>query len=133
MSTVLLDTNIVSFIFKEDSRVRDYAPLLLHQELAIAPMTVAELYQWAALRHWGETRQQQLEALLKRYTILPIDIPVCREWARLRAARTEIGRPISSQAAWIAATARRYGLPLVTHNPADYERIADLQIITALH
>ncbi len=48
MSTVLLDTNIVSFIFKEDSRVRDYAPLLLHQELAIAPMTVAELYQWAA-------------------------------------------------------------------------------------
>jgi len=108
MNTVLLDTNIVSSLFKGDSRVRDYAPYLLNQELAIALMTVAELYQWAALRQWGATRQQQLEALITRYTLPPADIPVCRERANVRAARVAIGRPISSQAAWIAATALRY-------------------------
>ena len=132
MNTVLLDTNIVSFLFKGDSRMRDYAPYLLNQELAVALMTVAELYQWAVLHHWGATRQQQLEALITRYTILPADIPVCREWANVRAARVAIGRPISSQDAWIAATALRYQLPLVTHNPADYERIPNLRIITTV-
>ena len=43
MTTVLLDTNIVSYLFKGDSRAALYAPHLLGRELAIAMMTVAEL------------------------------------------------------------------------------------------
>lgn len=46
MSTVLLDTNIVSYLFKQDSRAFLYEPHLLNQELAISLMTVAELLQW---------------------------------------------------------------------------------------
>ncbi len=131
MSAVLLDTNIVSFTLKQDSRVRDYAPYLLNQELAIALMTVAELYQWAAVRQWGPARVQQLEVALNRYTILGVDVDTCRLWATIRAGRAAIGRPTSPQDAWIAATAIRYGFPLVTHNPGDYERIQGLTIITA--
>ena len=54
MSTVLLDTNIVSYLFKRDTRAAQYAPHLLNRELAIAIITVAELLQWAAVRQWGE-------------------------------------------------------------------------------
>jgi predicted nucleic acid-binding protein len=32
--------------------------------------------------------------------------------------------------AWIAATAMLYGVPLITHNPADYTAVVGLQIIT---
>jgi tRNA(fMet)-specific endonuclease VapC len=45
MNTVLLDTNIVSYLFKGDTRSALYEPHLLNRELAIAMMTVAELFQ----------------------------------------------------------------------------------------
>ena len=47
MSTVLLDTNIVSFVFKRDTRAAAYAPQLQGNRLAISFMTAAELFQWA--------------------------------------------------------------------------------------
>jgi len=130
MTTVLLDPNIVSYLFKRDSRAGLYAPHLVNRELAIAMMTVAELFQWAALRNWGKPRVQRLEQHVERYTILPVDIDLCRQWAEVRATRSKAGLPISPQDAWIAATALRYHLALVTHNPADYQAIPELTIIS---
>lgn len=130
MTTVLLDTNIVSYLFKRDSRAALYAPHLLNRELAISMMTVAELFQWAAIRNWGKPRVRRLEQLFDRYTILPVDMNLCRHWAEVRAMRSKAGLPISPQDAWIAATARRYKLALVTHNPDDYQQTPGLTIIT---
>jgi predicted nucleic acid-binding protein len=130
MTTVLLDTNIVSYIFKRDSRATLYAPHLVDRELAIAMMTVAELLQWAAMRNWGRPRVQRLEQLLESYTILPVDIDLCQQWANIRAKRSRAGLPISPQDAWIAGTALRYKLALGTHNPDDYRSIPGLTIIT---
>jgi predicted nucleic acid-binding protein len=130
MSTVLLDTNIVSYLFKRDSRAALYAPHLVDRELAVAMMTVAELFQWAAIRNWGKPRVRRLEQFLDRYTLLPVDMELCRQWAEVRATRSKAGLPISPQDAWIAATARRYKLALVTHNPDDYQAIPGLTIIT---
>jgi len=45
MSVLLVDTNIVSYVFKRDTRALAYAPRLNGQTLAISFMTVAELYQ----------------------------------------------------------------------------------------
>lgn len=128
---VLLDTNIVSYLFKGDSRAKGYAPYLQGQQLAISFMTVAELYQWAAVRQWGQYRFNQLEQALKAsYIILAFDIALCRQWGLVRATLRTRGKPISPEDAWIAATALQYKLPLVTHNPKDFEDIADLKIIT---
>ena len=130
MNVVLLDTNIISFVLKEDSRAKSYAPHLENQRLAISFMTVAELFQWAAIRKWGARRTSQLEASLRNYIILPFDIALCRLWGEIRARCRAAGRPISPQDAWIAATALQYGLSLVTHNPADFEIIEELELIT---
>jgi predicted nucleic acid-binding protein len=129
MSTVLLDTDVVSYLLKGDSRREPYARHLLDRELAIAIMTVAELFQWAAMRKWGESRVQQMEGWLGRVTILPVDIETCRAWASVRTHRSSLGLSISPQDAWIAATALRYQLPLVTHNAGDYQRIPGLTVI----
>jgi tRNA(fMet)-specific endonuclease VapC len=130
MSMVLLDTNIVSYLFKGATRAVAYEPHLLNQELAIGMMTVAELFQWARMRNWGALRVQQLEALFNSYTILPNDIETCRCWAEVRVARLNVGHPISPQDAWIAASALRYGLPLITHNANDFQKIPGLAVIT---
>lgn len=133
MDVILLDTNIVSFILKGDTRASHYEPHLKDRQLAISFMTVAELYQWAAVRKWGERRQDQLTQTLKvNYTVLSFDVRLCQIWGELRAERQSIGKPISSQDAWVAATALHYSLPLVTHNPKDFADISNLKIITTL-
>lgn len=132
MDVVLLDTNIVSFLLKGDSRARSYAPHLRGQILAISFMTVAELFQWAFVHDWGARRMSQLEASLQNYTVLPFDIALCRLWGEVRANCRAVGRPISPQDAWIAATALQHRMPLVTHNPADFEAIEELELITTV-
>ena len=130
MNVILLDTNVVSFLLKGDSRARFYAPHLQGRILAISFMTVAELFQWAAIHNWGTYRMSQLEASLQNYTILPFDVVLCRLWGEVRAKCRAAGRPISPQDAWIAATALQHHLPLVTHNPTDFEVIEELELIT---
>ena len=108
-----------------------YIPLLRGHELALSFMTIAELFQWAILRQWGDRRFAQLEQSLSDYLIIPTDQPLCREWAKVRADRQIAGRPISPQDAWIAATALRHNLPLVSHNIKAFLEIPRLQLITA--
>jgi tRNA(fMet)-specific endonuclease VapC len=130
MSLLLIDTDIASFVFKGSNYVNPYLPLLSGNELALSFMTVAELFQWAILRQWGERRIAQLEQYLSNYVIVPVDRLLCRQWAQVRADRQNIGRIISPQDAWIAATALRHDLPLVTHNIKDFQDIPNLQLIT---
>jgi tRNA(fMet)-specific endonuclease VapC len=129
MSLLLIDTDIASFILKGSNYVDPYLPFLTGQELALSFMTVAELFQWAILRQWGDRRFAQLEQYLTNYLIIPTDQPLCQAWAQVRANRQSEGRPISPQDAWIAATALRYDLPLVTHNSKDFEGIPNLQLM----
>ena len=129
MSIVLIDTDIASFIFKGSNYADPYLPLLSGQELALSFMTVAELFQWAILRQWGDRRLLQLEQYLSNYLVIPVDQALCRRWAQIRSDRQSVGRPISSQDAWIAATALRHDLPLVTHNSKDFLDIAHLRLI----
>ena len=71
-----------------------------------------------------------LDRSLTKYLIIPNDIEVCRIWGNLRAERQAIGKVISPQNAWIAATAIRHNLPLVTNNAKDFQNIAKLQVIS---
>ena len=131
MRIVLLGTNVVSFILKGDPRMDLYAPHLRCCRLALSFMTVAELFQWAEVRKWGSRRTGRLRRALEHFIIFPADIESCSHWGTIRARCQVNGRPISPQDAWIAATARRFKLPLATHNPVDFEFVEGLEIITA--
>jgi predicted nucleic acid-binding protein len=52
--------------------------------------------------------------------ILPIDNRVAVIWGDIVSDREAKGRPISVMDAFIAATARTYGLTLVTRNTSDF-------------
>jgi len=94
-------------------------------------MTVAELFQWAGVRKWGTQRIAQLEQTLTAYLIIPADLEMCRIWGAARSAGQAAGKSIAPQDAWIAATALRHQIPLVTNNASDFRTIADLDIRTA--
>lgn len=130
MSIILVDTNIASFILKGSDYAESYEVLLNGHELALSFMSVAELYQWAFIRKWGDRRIIQLEQYLSNYLIIPTDHLLCQEWAKLRAESQQIGRAISSQDAWIASTAIRHNLELVTHNLKDFQGLPKLRLIT---
>jgi tRNA(fMet)-specific endonuclease VapC len=130
MSIFLFDTDVVSFLLKGDTRLDKYASILQGYQLALSFMTVAELFQWAAVRNWGTQRIASLERSLTNYLIIPVNIELCRIWGNLRADRQKIGRPLSAQDAWIASTALLHSLPLVTNNLKDFQNIPKLQVLT---
>lgn len=132
MPSVLLDTNVFSYILKGDSRATSYEHLLVGKLLYLSFQTVAELYLWAESRGWGAKRRQRLERALDAYLILLPDMPTAQLWASLSAHRQRLGLPISPQDAWVAACAMRHNLPLVTHNPKDFAEIEGLTLLTAL-
>jgi tRNA(fMet)-specific endonuclease VapC len=78
MSVILIDTNIASFIFKGSVYIEPYEPLLNGHELALSFMSIAELYQWAFIRQWGDRRIAQLEYYLSSYLAIPIDDRLCK-------------------------------------------------------
>jgi tRNA(fMet)-specific endonuclease VapC len=127
---LVVDTDVVSFFFKGDTRSALYRPHLDGRLLVISFMSLAELHQWALERRWGERRRADLEAHLAGFTVFPYDPDLCRWWAAVKVAARRAGRPIQSSDAWIAATALLYGIPLVTHNPDDFAGVAGLTVIS---
>ncbi|MCA9982390.1 MAG: type II toxin-antitoxin system VapC family toxin [Anaerolineales bacterium] len=130
MSVILLDTNIISFIIKGDTRIHLYAAELNGKQHALSFMTVAELYQWAGIRNWGARRLSDFEKMLESYAVLPADRRMPALWGQIKTTSYKSGRSISTADAWIATTALYYQLPLVTHNPKDFDFIPNLTIVT---
>ena len=56
METVVLDTDVFSFLLKGDTRAALYRSQLSGKRLAICFVTVAELYRWAIQKNWGAQR-----------------------------------------------------------------------------
>ena len=130
MGALILDTNIVSYIMRGDSRVNDYRCHFVGKTLAISFMTVGELYEGAYRRGWSERKFGILKEQIKKYLVIPCSPNMCEIWGRLRTERKK--QPIAVDDGWIAATAITYECPLVTHNPKDFFDITGLQIITEL-
>ena len=129
---IILDTNIVSYLMKGGPLAEAYAPHIQGQLLAIAFITVGEMYFGAENRNWGEKKRQELETTLRNFVVIPYDHEIARCYGRLVAERKRNGRPIAPNDAWIAACAARHAVPLVTHNAKDFEGITSLKVISEM-
>lgn len=127
---LVLDTDIVSYLYKRDTRAELYRPHLNDPPFIISFMTLAELRRWSLERGWAEFRKQSLEQYLNRYFVVHSDDEVCSLWAYAMNRARMSGRPIAASDAWIAATALFLDAPLVTHNGRHYSGVAGLRVVS---
>jgi tRNA(fMet)-specific endonuclease VapC len=131
MDAVLLDTDVFSFFLKTaDTRAAVYDPYIRGRAIVLSFVTVGELYVWAARRHWNAKRISSLEQRLHSLVIVPYDFELCKIYGRIRAALLDKGRPVASNDLWIASSAIRHDIPLVTHNGKHFSSIRGLKVIT---
>ena len=122
----VVDTDVLSYIFRGDSRAHQFGSYLAGKQLLVSFMTVAELDRWILSRNWGQPRRERLEAFLQQFLLVLPDREMCRTWAEVEYQARRNGRPIQVADAWIAATAVSLRVPLVTHNRADYAGVSGL-------
>jgi tRNA(fMet)-specific endonuclease VapC len=130
MDLVVVDTDVLSFIFKRDSRGEAYKPHLAGKEVIISFMTLAELNHWAIHRRWGKARKQRFENYRKPFTVFHSDEDLCLHWAQVMEDARANGRPIQNADAWVAATALLHDIPVVTHNRKHFAGVEGLTVIS---
>jgi tRNA(fMet)-specific endonuclease VapC len=126
----VVDTDVVSYIFKCSPVAQLYLPHLRGKFMFISFMTVAELNRWALSKNWGAKSVGELEKYLAEFILRPFDKELCRLWAEVVVGGQRKGHVINVADAWIAATALINDIPLVTHNRRHFEAIAGLTVIS---
>jgi predicted nucleic acid-binding protein len=130
MTPVVVDTDVVSFLFKNDSRAQLYLPLMRNRDLLVSFMTEAELEQWILLANWGVDRVRRVRIFMTGFASVPSSRDLILQWAGVMVAARANGRRIEAADAWIAATALLYGAALLTHNPKDYLGLPNLSVLS---
>mgnify|MGYP006284058057 CR=1 FL=1 len=128
---IVVDTDVISYILKGDTRAIRYRELARGKQLIISFMSVAELEFWGLSRNWGTKKIETLNDLLRHFIVYPSDRSLCLRWAKVMNQGRKTGKPVHVQDAWIAATALEIGTPLLTHNTKDFLNIPSLEVWTA--
>jgi predicted nucleic acid-binding protein len=125
----VLDTSV--FIAAESGR--SLHEELLPDESAISVITLAELQTGVLAARDTQTRARRLATLdaLSDIQLLDVDAGSALVWAQMRVELAEAGRRVNINDLWIAASAVRHGLPVVTQDDdfTAVEGIAGLAVI----
>jgi predicted nucleic acid-binding protein len=118
---VVVDTDVFSARLIPDSLLAHrYEPLLVGRVELISFQTVAEVRYGALLRGWGTIRTSQLEAAITAAEVVHSGDDLVRTYIELRAACARVGHALHQREhdadRWIAATAIRLGVPLVSND-----------------
>jgi tRNA(fMet)-specific endonuclease VapC len=126
-----LDTDVFSYLMKpHDTRYQLYAKRVAGKLVAVSFITVGELQFGAKKRKWGAAKLGDLEKRLRGAVIVPYDRLLCDTYGRLKADTRAAGIVVADNDMWIAASAVRHNVPLITHNRRHFERIPDLVVIS---
>lgn len=113
MRPVLVDTSVLVAL---SDRPLHHDPS--DWDIHISVITLAEITAGVLLARDVDIRVRRLTTLesLDYVPSLAIDEDVASEWAVLTASAAERGRRINVNDMWIAATALRHGMPVVTQD-----------------
>ena len=128
---VVVDTDVVSFLFKNHSLAPAYQAILAGRPVTVSLITLAEIEYGMTVKNWGATRRELMQRFLARFTPLLPDTETASTWARIKSGCEKKGRPITFADAWIAAAALQLNVPIVTHNASDFDAVENLTILTA--
>ena len=127
----VVDTDVISYVFRLDSRREQFEPYLTDTTVFVSFMTIAELERWTIERNWGTARARRLWEYVDSLGTVMVERPLCRLWAEVTTEARRKGRPIETADAWIAATALWLDVPLVTNNRDHFASIEGLRLLPA--
>lgn len=78
---------------------------------------------------FADPEHAMLTLVRQSHVLLPVDEVVAQHYSRITRQLRAAGRLIGSNDLWIAATALRHKLPLVTANVAHFRRIEGLEVV----
>jgi predicted nucleic acid-binding protein len=125
MSRAVADTSV--FIARESGRPLGDLP----DEIAVSVVTSAELELGVLLTNDAGIRAIRLATLAgvrSEYPLLPIDDQTASCFARIADTELRSGRKLRRHDTWIAATALRHGVPVVTQDP-DFTAFSSVEVI----
>jgi len=122
----LLDTNIVIAFLEGESQVLSH--LGLAAEVFIPAVAFGELFFGAANSGRPLENRRKLEQFAAASAIAVCDLAVAREYGFLKQQLKDKGRPIPDNDIWIAATAKRHGMILVTRD-RHFKAVEDLETV----
>ena len=131
MPEIVIDTDIFSFVLKNDPAASQFRRYMDGADLYISFATVAELQFGALYANWGERRLYDLLMELRKYTVLPSNNNICFWYAKYRLQCKH--QPIDDLDYWIGACAKSYSFPLLTNNGKHFKRLVGLELITPGH
>ena len=127
---VVLDTNVVSFELRRDVLFRYYEERIAGMTPVIALQSYEEIWFGARRDRWGSRRLAELNDFLARYEVITPNEDIARACGELRANQSLLGKTLSTEDAWIVATALTLNCPLATHDGGLAE-VPDLKLIQA--
>jgi predicted nucleic acid-binding protein len=132
---IVIDTNVFGADLIPGSRLAQlYEPIIVARHAFISFQTAAELRYGALLRGWGSARMLKLQSKIEVAEIVYTGPELIQTYAQLRVDCQRIGHALSQREhdadRWIAATAVRLGIPLVS-NDGIFRGVPGLQLETA--
>ena len=123
----LLDADVVSQPVKKHGDPRVIAWMRAERDQCYtSTIVIAQLAYWVRTKEG--TQREALQQWLNRFIegfggrILSFNLAVAHVWAEQKHLLAQSGTPMPVEDSYIAATARRHGLTIVTGNDRDFRR-----------
>jgi tRNA(fMet)-specific endonuclease VapC len=71
MNAIVVDTDVISLVFKQDTRAQKYLSALAAPDVLVSFMTEAELERWIIQSNWGAERVTCFRTYMKRFVSVP--------------------------------------------------------------
>ena len=121
----IADTDVlIDYLGRKGAFVR-VSEAIAKGRLAVAMITCYELMASAT----GEVSRRNVQGLIDQLVILPFDLSAAGEAAKLSRYLARMGSRIGTSDSLIAGTALATGLPVLTRNPKQFERIPGLKLV----
>lgn len=122
----MLDTNIVSFLLRNNECVKAHFQLHEPYEIALSSITKAELLYGLAKRPGATRLHNAVHVLLTSFNVLPWHSDIAEHYGKLRATLESQGFSLSDLDMLIASHAAAEALTLVTNDKTS-AKIANLK------
>ncbi len=129
-SPIVLDTSVVSLLFRRNEPVTYYRERIRGHRLIISFQTLEESWFGAIKDGWNTRRKNILRRHLDQFEVRWPNLEMVQISAALRSEREKAGRRLEVADAWIAATALLLECPLASHD-RDFSAIPGLEFIRA--